>query len=197
MRKFFRQRLLLLCIVLPLNGLSGQTSAGSHLDIGLGGGYAIPRGDFSGIAKTGYHIGLRGKVFSKGFLRIDAGLHYNNLGMEKEVLIAPFAPPVMEHGSLGYWMFSAGLAVEPRMEGPAPYAGVDALFNLLESTPTFESQTSHTGLSLEGGIAMPLLPSVSVDGHVQYQILNLFDKGGSGVAMTQLVAELSLFFTVL
>lgn len=196
MKKYFRKYFLVWCIIIPLSGVSGQEVRDLHLDVGFGGGFALPRGDFSNTAKTGYHLSLSGYISTSGFLRVGAGVHYNNLRMEKEIQFAPFSEPSLVHDNLGYWMFSAGLALVPVRSRPAPYIDIDALFNLLESTPSFESETSHTGLGIGGGILVPFPQPITLDIHAQYQILNLLDKGSGGLTMPQLVVEASLFFTV-
>lgn len=173
--------------------LYAQSAQHAHLDFGVTGGVTIPQGDLSSHGSNGYRLGFRGIISTEGHFRIDLGAHFNNLKVGRPF---PYYPNGIVHGDLDYWIVSAGVEIAPSNIPPSPYIGVDFMFNILEEDPLLGSQTSHAGLGVGGGLSIPVSFPLSFDFRGQYQIMNLFDKGDTGSAMSQVIIEMSLLVSV-
>ena len=170
---------LLLFLFVAISLFVYQTTNAQSINIGIGGGLTSVQSpsyytDVAGFSSE-YHIGIKGKLnFPLVPITPIAFVEYHFL--RGSISTASGSADTKQN------ILSIGIGGEYSLiPGPiSPYLGVDFEFNNLGDFEITDSNSvagiSRSGLGLGAGVMIEILPVISLDASLKYQMLNLFGK---------------------
>ncbi len=184
-----KKQLLVAAIVLLLASAAGFAQVPSppvNLQLGLGGGVALPSGKLSDGVNTGWFAGAKLRVDGLIPVRLVATGQYTRL---------PFKSPSTE--SMAVYSFGAGIEYAIPSPMIQPYLGVDAMVHSITSTATGATSFTREGLGLGGGVVISVPAFGSIDVSAKYHMLNLMGKDPGEDDLSQISVGASVMFNIL
>ncbi len=156
-----------------------------NLDLGIGGGVAMPVGTLSNNDNTGYQAGAKLRLHGFMPLNLEGAVTYNRLAMkigsESDVI----------------WMASAGLEYPIPSLIVKPYFVADVSFNSLSTTAANAQSRSRVGAGFGAGVLFSVPAFGDIDASVKYQLLNVAGKDPNEETVSQIAATMSLMFGII
>ena len=187
----------LFCMVLAFDSSSSsQVPKVVGLDLGVGGGVAVPLGTFSDTQDTGLNFG--GKLRISGLLpfRLVGMASYSKLnGKEVSTAIPLVGTLNVVYADAKVYQLGVGVEI-PVVPAPIvkPYVvGEVSYYNLKFG----DNGNSRLGLGAGGGIEISLGGMLHLDGTVKYQALNLGGKDANEKTFSQVSATAALVFKIM
>jgi Outer membrane protein beta-barrel domain len=177
-----------------------QNTKAQSIDLGIGGGLTFVQSPTSYTDLTGFssefHVGIKGKLNFPLIPITPIGfIDYHFLNGTESTSLGDF--------NTKQNILTLGLGGELSLvPGPlSPYVGLDFEFNKLGdytvTGPLGESKigsVSRTGLGIDAGVMIKLIPLFNVDVSLKYQMLNLFGKESGEETIGIINLNAALFF---